>query len=39
VLRSYNAYRLLNGQPLLSAASQGPLTGAVQARATPGSAR
>jgi soluble lytic murein transglycosylase len=39
VLRSYNAYRLLNGQPLLSAASQGPLTDAVQARATPGNAR
>jgi soluble lytic murein transglycosylase len=37
VLRSYNAYRLLNGQPLLSAASQVP-TDVVQARAMPGGA-
>ncbi len=37
VLRSYNAYRLLNGQPLLSGDSQGP-TEVLQARAIPGDA-
>jgi soluble lytic murein transglycosylase len=39
VLRSYNTYRLLDGQPLLSTASQGPSTAVVEARANPPAAR
>lgn len=39
VLRSYNAYRLLDGQPLLSTASHDPSASGVEARATPAGAR
>lgn len=34
VLRSYNSYRLLSGQPLLSSVLQSPLTDGVESRAT-----
>jgi soluble lytic murein transglycosylase len=39
VLRSYNTYRLLDGQPLLSTASQGPSSAEVAARASPPASR
>ncbi len=39
VLRSYNTYRLLNGQPLLSSLPQERPATAVEARATPASAQ
>lgn len=38
VLRSYNTYRLLNGQPLLSTAMQSPSPDGVAARAAPADA-